>query len=106
MHGELLWVYEGLTQYLGKVLPARSGLWTEEMFRESIAEVAAEMAEGRPVETAALVVSLRTFIRDVLDLEAVPVDLTIPKQGPLRSGGSAARGGRGGAGGARGGART
>ncbi len=43
MQGELLWVYEGLTQYLGKVLPVRSGLWTDEMFRESIAEVSAQM---------------------------------------------------------------
>lgn len=44
MKGELLWVYEGLTQYLGNVLPARSGLWTEETFRASIASIAAEMA--------------------------------------------------------------
>ncbi len=43
MHGELLWVYEGLTQYLGKVLTARSGLWNETMFRESFAELAAEL---------------------------------------------------------------
>jgi predicted metalloprotease with PDZ domain len=43
MHGDLLWVYEGLTQYLGKVLPARSGLWTPENFRESIAAGAADM---------------------------------------------------------------
>ncbi|PYS20682.1 MAG: peptidase M61 [Acidobacteria bacterium] len=43
MHGDLLWVYEGLTEYLGKVLPARSGLWAPENFRESIAAVAAEM---------------------------------------------------------------
>lgn len=43
MHGELLWVYEGLTQYLGRVLPARSGLWTEQMFRESAAETTAMM---------------------------------------------------------------
>jgi len=43
MQGDLLWVYEGLTEYLGKVLPARSGLWTPENFRESIASVAAEM---------------------------------------------------------------
>ncbi|HJY30883.1 MAG TPA: hypothetical protein VJ306_22805 [Pyrinomonadaceae bacterium] len=43
MKGELLWVYEGLTQYLGKVLPARSGLWTAEDFREAMAAVAAEM---------------------------------------------------------------
>jgi len=43
MKGELLWVYEGLTQYLGKVLPARSGLWSAEDFREAMAAVAAEM---------------------------------------------------------------
>ena len=43
MHGDLLWVYEGLTEYLGKVLPARSGLWTLDNFRESLAAVAAEM---------------------------------------------------------------
>lgn len=43
MHGRLLWVYEGLTQYLGKVLPARSGLWTPENFRESMAAGAADM---------------------------------------------------------------
>ncbi|HYV09328.1 MAG TPA: hypothetical protein VE980_00245 [Pyrinomonadaceae bacterium] len=42
MKGELLWVYEGLTEYLGRVLPARSGLWTEDNFREAFAEVAAE----------------------------------------------------------------
>jgi len=43
MQGDLLWVYEGLTEYLGKVLPTRSGLWTPENFREAIAAVAAEM---------------------------------------------------------------
>lgn len=43
MVGELLWVYEGLTQYLGHVLPARSGLWNDEMFREATAETAASM---------------------------------------------------------------
>jgi predicted metalloprotease with PDZ domain len=43
MHGDLLWVYEGLTEYLGKVLAARSGLWSPKDFRESVAAVAAEM---------------------------------------------------------------
>jgi predicted metalloprotease with PDZ domain len=43
MDGELLWVYEGLTQYLGIVLPARSGLWSDEMFRESVANTSALM---------------------------------------------------------------
>jgi predicted metalloprotease with PDZ domain len=40
MKGELLWVYEGLTDYLGTVLTARSGLWTAEQTRESIASLA------------------------------------------------------------------
>ena len=42
MKGDLLWVYEGLTEYLGRVLPARSGLWSAEDFRETVAAVGAE----------------------------------------------------------------
>ncbi|MDP1633636.1 MAG: peptidase M61, partial [Gallionellaceae bacterium] len=41
MQGDLLWVYEGLTQYLGHVLAARSGLWTTERYRDRLAHVAA-----------------------------------------------------------------
>ena len=41
MRDELLWVYEGLTDYLGKVLAARSGLKTNEDFREDLALTAA-----------------------------------------------------------------
>jgi predicted metalloprotease with PDZ domain len=41
MKGELLWVYEGLTDYLGEVLAARSGLVTNESFREGFALTAA-----------------------------------------------------------------
>ena len=37
MKDDLLWVYEGLTEYLGEVLTARSGLETPQMFRESLA---------------------------------------------------------------------
>jgi len=37
MKGELLWVYEGLTSYLGTVLTARSGLWSPEEAREDLA---------------------------------------------------------------------
>ncbi len=40
---ELLWVYEGLTSYLGDVLAARSGLMTAEQFRENLAMDAADM---------------------------------------------------------------
>lgn len=41
LEGELLWVYEGLTSYLGYVLAARSGLWTPDVFRENLALLAA-----------------------------------------------------------------
>ncbi|HEX7729990.1 MAG TPA: M61 family peptidase [Terracidiphilus sp.] len=43
MQGSMLWVYEGMTQYLGEVLAARSGLKTPEQFRDSVAMVAAEL---------------------------------------------------------------
>ena len=41
MVGDLLWVYEGLTEYLGTVLAARSGFWTDEQYREALADTAA-----------------------------------------------------------------
>jgi predicted metalloprotease with PDZ domain len=49
MRGELLWIYEGLTTYLGWVLAARSGLRTEADQREQLAATAAELhhAPGR-----------------------------------------------------------
>lgn len=47
MQGELLWVYEGLTEYLGDVLTARSGLWTPEQYRDNLARVAADL-DHRP----------------------------------------------------------
>jgi hypothetical protein len=59
-------------------------LGTEEQVRLASA-AAAELAGGRPVETAALVISLRDFIRQVLDLQPVPSELIIPKQGPSRA---------------------
>jgi len=47
MIGDLLWVYEGLTEYLGDVLAARSGLWTAEQYREALAGTAAYL-DHRP----------------------------------------------------------
>jgi predicted metalloprotease with PDZ domain len=41
MKDDLLWVYEGLTEYLGQVLTARSGLWTVQQDREDIARLVA-----------------------------------------------------------------
>jgi predicted metalloprotease with PDZ domain len=43
MQDDMLWVYEGLTEYLGDVLAARSGLLTEEEFRSELAHDAAAM---------------------------------------------------------------
>lgn len=41
MVGDLLWVYEGLTQYLGYVLAERSGIWSESYYKERLADIAA-----------------------------------------------------------------
>ena len=73
-------------------------LGTEEQVRLA-AMAATELTEGRPVHTAELVVSLRDFIRQVLDLDPVPAGLAIPKQGPARP--AASRGGGKGEGGER-----
>lgn len=61
-------------------------------------QAAAELVAGRPVHTAELVVSLRDFIRGVLDLEPVPAALAIPKQGPARPSAARGKGGEGGGG--------
>src|SRR5438270_4386517 len=50
MKGELLWVYEGLTQYLGNVLAARSGLWTADQYKSYLAASAAGL-DRRPGRT-------------------------------------------------------
>jgi len=49
MQNDLLWVYEGLTDYYGNVLTARSGLRTLEQARDTIAQIAAnfEISPGR-----------------------------------------------------------
>ena len=49
-------------------------------------QAANELVAGRPVHTAELVVSLRNFIRTVLDLDPIATDVAIPKQGPARPG--------------------
>jgi predicted metalloprotease with PDZ domain len=41
--GDLLWVYEGMTQYLGNVLAARAGLKTQEEYRDLLAISAANL---------------------------------------------------------------
>ena len=59
MKGDLLWVYEGLTNYLGEILAPRSGLWSPEDYRESLAATAAllDTESGRtwrPLEDTAV----------------------------------------------------
>lgn len=51
MEDDLLWVYEGLTDYLGPMLAARSGLWTPEQYRDYLASIAASLGPGRPGRT-------------------------------------------------------
>lgn len=56
------------------------------------------MVAGNKVHLSELIVSLRNFIREALDLEPIPPALSIPHQGPLRptiSSGKGNGGGRG-----------
>jgi predicted metalloprotease with PDZ domain len=68
MIGDLLWVYEGLTDYLGDLLAERSGLISEEQYRESLASTAAMLDHRtgrtwRPLEdTAISVQTLRMLL--------------------------------------------
>ncbi len=43
MQDDLLWVYEGLTSYLGDTLSARSGIRTADQFRDNLASLAARL---------------------------------------------------------------
>jgi predicted metalloprotease with PDZ domain len=51
MATDLLWGYEGLTDYLGPMLAARSGLWTAEHYHDQMASIAAALGPGRPGRT-------------------------------------------------------
>jgi len=48
VRNSLLWVYEGLANYLQEVLAARSGLWSDDLARQAWASVAANMDRNRP----------------------------------------------------------
>jgi heme exporter protein D len=69
-------------------------LGTEDQVRLAAA-AANELVAGRPVHTAELVISLRDFIRSVLDLEPVANGVAIPRQGPARPGAAGSGGKRG-----------
>lgn len=67
--GDLLWVYEGLTNYIGQVIAARSGIRTQEDFRDDMAMIAAELDHEagrawRPLEDTAVSVQNLFFSRD------------------------------------------
>jgi len=61
--GDLLWVYEGMTQYLGNVLAARSGLKSQAQYRDILAMSAANLdskpgREWRSTEDTAIAASI------------------------------------------------
>jgi predicted metalloprotease with PDZ domain len=69
MKGDLLWVYEGLTEYLGEILTPRSGLWTPEQFKEALARDAAALdheagRQWRPLEDTAVAAQVLYNARD------------------------------------------
>ncbi|OWK45215.1 hypothetical protein FRUB_01546 [Fimbriiglobus ruber] len=71
-------------------------LGTEDQVRLAAA-AANDLVAGKAVYTDELVASLRNFIREVLDLEPVPAEVAIPRQGPSRTiGGSNDGKGKGG----------
>ena len=66
MVGDLLWVYEGLTQYLGYVLAERSGIWSESYYKERLAQIAAFLdnepgREWRPLSDTTTAAQLLYF---------------------------------------------
>ena len=61
--GSLLWVYEGMTQYMGNVLAARSGLKSQAAYRDLLSASAANLdyksgREWRPTEDTAIAASI------------------------------------------------
>jgi predicted metalloprotease with PDZ domain len=61
--GSLLWVYEGMTQYMGNVLAARSGLKNQEQYRDMLAASAANLdykpgRDWRSTEDTAIAASI------------------------------------------------
>jgi len=66
MKGDLLWVYEGLTQYIGEMLTARAGLYSPEQYRDLVAQVASQMSHRpgrswRPLQDTADAAQLLYF---------------------------------------------
>jgi predicted metalloprotease with PDZ domain len=51
MKDDLLWDYEGFTEFAGPLLAARSGLWTPEQYHTNLANISAQLGVGRPGRT-------------------------------------------------------
>lgn len=51
MKTDLLWDYEGFTEFVGPLLAARSGIWTAEQYRDNLASISASLGPGRPGRT-------------------------------------------------------
>ncbi|MEO6922266.1 MAG: M61 family peptidase, partial [Bryocella sp.] len=51
MKGTMLWVYEGLTEYYGDVLAARSGIWEPSVYVDRLATVLGYLNDVRPGRT-------------------------------------------------------
>jgi predicted metalloprotease with PDZ domain len=51
MQDDLLWVYEGLTDFLGNVMATRSGMWTDQDYHSYLAGISASLGPGRPGRT-------------------------------------------------------
>jgi predicted metalloprotease with PDZ domain len=69
MTGELLWVYEGLTEYLGQILTPRSGLSNQQDFLDNLAGQAARLDNEtgrawRPLVDTAVAAQLLYGARD------------------------------------------
>lgn len=51
MQTDMLWDYEGFTEFVGPLLAARSGLWTPDQYRMNLESIAASLGPGRPGRT-------------------------------------------------------
>ncbi len=67
MKDDLLWVYEGMTQYWGDVLAARTGLFTPEQYHEALAYSAATLdtQTGRTWRNLQDTADASSILRDV-----------------------------------------
>lgn len=68
-------------------------LGTEDQVRLA-GKAARDLVAGRQIHIDELVVSLRDYIRKALDLDPIPADLQLPRQGPVRPASSSGRSGR------------